>query len=182
MRRLVVIFIILMMTSFPIIIPLVPVDGQNFNNSENGTLTTLEYTTKYIRGEPGQKIHFKLSANGPINIYIRIPSSTYYKRNDYVESDFFVDGIILEKSGKSNYDFIWEVPENRGYVLYIYNPNYGNVSYDLEFTEPYYEYPMELIFNLILIIVFIVVITIIVLVYRHHKRKKARRNRRKKKF
>ena len=38
---------------------LMPVIAQEFNNYEEGTLTSMEYTTRYLRGEPGQKIHFE---------------------------------------------------------------------------------------------------------------------------
>jgi hypothetical protein len=177
MRRVVIAFVLTLFVSINI---LAVTTAEDFKEYERDTLGTLEYTTEYIRGDAGWKIHFVIEADGPLNIYIKRPDSTYYKRRDYVEKDFFDEDedIIFSKENQDSYDFEWELPENRAYIFYIYNPNYGEVTYDLKYTDAYFE-TIDPVY-LYLIIGFFIIVIIIVLIYLGIKRsrKTGRRKRR----
>jgi hypothetical protein len=176
MRRLVITFILIFFISINF---LAITTAEEFKNSEQDTLGTLEYTTEYIRGDAGWKIHFVIEADGPVNVYIKRPDSTYYKRRDNVEKDFFDedDDIIFKKENQESYDFEWELPENRAYIFYIYNPNYGEVTYDLKYTDAYFD-AIDPVY-LYLIIGFIIIVVIIVLIYVGIKRRRKSRRRRR---
>ena len=124
------------------------------------------------------KIHIVFDSNRPVNLYIVKPSKTLYKKTGTAETDYFDEMIVLEsKLGGTHYDFYWEVPENRGYVLYYHNPNYGNVTYELKYTDAYYESLDDIIFYSVVIIVLIVIIAVIVYSIKRHNKKKRQKRR-----
>jgi hypothetical protein len=164
---------------FVLVFP-VNVSAEEFQNTDEGELTTLEFKTEYIKGGPGQVMHIVFNSDRPVNLYIVKPGKTLYMKTGTAESDYFDDMDILEsRLHGTSYDFKWEVPENRGYVLYIHNPGYGNVTYELKYTDPYYESMDDIIFYSIILIVIIAVIVIIIYIIKRRSRNKNKRKKKK---